>query len=163
MTAEDTPRLAALLRRLCCAFNRPYSPELLEVNVAVLAGCEIADVELRGLAWLVTQRWFPVPVDLLHGPRPDAKVRAEAAWASLRGLRGNTNNDELAEKALNRIGGWIFLSQLDRDQVDRRRADFVALYIAFAYDEDDEKAGQILERIGISAIGAGAKAVSTSR
>ncbi len=170
MTADDTPRLAALLRRLCAAYGRPYSPELLEAHVVVLSGEQVTDVERRGIAWLATQRWFPAPVDLLRGPRRDAKDLASAAWARVRGriaaVAANRDDgvveDAAASDALSRLGGWHRLGQLESDALDRRRQDFLAAYVEAADAIEAEFAAGLAEQIEQGAASPPASAIQAA-
>lgn len=150
MTTNDASRLALLLRRLCAAYGRPFSPELLEAHALVLADEAIEAVELRGITWLATQRWFPAPVDLLHGARRDAKQRAEAAWVQFRASirSGGAVDDALGNRVWGEMGGTHRLGQLEAFALDQRRSDFVARYVALADEEAAEFASSLAARLG---------------
>jgi hypothetical protein len=137
MKGRDFPRLAALLAQTAEVYgkDRPTAGAL-KVFAAALSDYDVDDVQHALSVHVRTNKFWPRPADLIEILEGTAEDRARMAWQKVKSAQRRYGahysvafEDPLIHYAVERLGGWTALSQIESKDEPFREKDFIGWYI----------------------------------
>jgi hypothetical protein len=137
----DAERFGSALAACMTLYNRPLTPDVLELYTRALARYDTDDV-LRALEVHLLDpdvgQYAPKPADLVRriaGSNTTVSARAWARVVEAVRLVGSWESvvfdDPLIHACVEQMGGWVKLCQMTEDEIPFRGKDFERLYLGY--------------------------------
>lgn len=136
MQSTDAERFGELIVMTGEFYDKPVSEHRLVMWFGVLSDFDIADIERAVMAHMRESKWMPTPAELIERMKPNAGESAELAWVEvpklLRNSRAARSENEITEKVIADLGGWVSLGQKPESELVWVQKAFVDRYQTYA-------------------------------